>query len=599
MLKSVLQAFLLLDFRSRLKWLALAPLSVLEAILEGVGAVAIFSLLRIIGNPESVLEIPLLSAFYRGIPGADQSASAIVISFTFLVTLFYLLKSSYLLGFAYLRSRFASRTIADLASQLLRRYLEVPYEFHLQRNSAELVDRVSRSTENVVRLILEAAVALIAEVLVLLAITGVLIAASPRLTLISVLVLITLLGVLLRLTQRRFFRFGATAQDFRQKSLQALHQTLGGIKEIKVTGREEFAHENFQKYQLDLSRILEWYATFNAVPRILVETVFVCIPLVTVFLLLGKGEDPQNPVPLLGLFAYAGFRAIPSFNRIVMNANNIRFGSADLLGILADFSPEPCAGAAHRPENDSHESFTFIRCLHLDRVSYVYPGRDQPVLQEISLEIPAGTSVGLVGMTGAGKSTIIDLILGLLSPTSGRITVDGKDIQHHLVAWRKMIAYVPQHPYLMDDTVRRNIAFGLKDAEIDEAKVQTALHRAQLEEMVGALPAGLDTVLGERGAKLSGGERQRVAIARALYTEPAVLIFDEATSALDAATEQALNESLCALYGHRTLIVVAHRASILRYCERLVWVQDGCVRASGTMPELVERIPELRNAVGS
>jgi|WetSurMetagenome_2_1015567.scaffolds.fasta_scaffold13746_1 ATP-binding cassette, subfamily B, bacterial PglK len=597
MFRSIYNAFLLLDFRSRLRWLALAPFSVLDAVLEGIGAVAIFSLLRIIGNPEKVYEIPLLSTIYREISWPDQEG--IVITFTFLVTLFYLLKSVYSLGFAYLRSRFSSRTIADLASELLRRYLEVPYEFHLQKNSAELVDRVSRSTENVVRLILEAAVALAAEVLVLLAIIAVLVAVSPRLTLISVLVLIALLGALLMMTQRRFFRFGATAQDFRQKSLQALHQTLGGIKEIKVMGREEFAHENFHKHQLNLARALEWYATFNAVPRILVETVFVCIPLVTVFLLLGRPEDPQSPVPLLGLFAYAGFRAIPSFNRIVMTANNIRFGSADLLGILADFSPEHRTRVAHPPAKDANESFTFSRCLHLDRVSYVYPGRDQPVLHEICLEIPAGTSVGLVGLTGAGKSTIIDLVLGLLPPTSGRITVDGEDIRHHLEAWRKMIAYVPQHPYLTDDTVRRNIAFGVKDAQIDERQVQKALRLAQLEDVVRALPAGLETVLGERGANMSGGERQRVAIARALYNEPAVLIFDEATSALDAATEQALNESLWALYRHRTVIVVAHRASILRYCKQLVWVQDGSVRASGTMQELVDRIPELRHAVGS
>ena len=249
---------------------------------------------------------------------------------------------------------------------------------------------------------------------------------------------------------------------------------------------------------------------------------------------------------------------------------------------------------AHPPKKDANERFTFNRCLHLDRVSYVYPGRDRPVLQEIRLEIPAGTSIGLVGLTGAGKSTIIDLILGLLLPTSGQITVDGEDLRHHLAAWRKMIAYVPQHPYLTDDTVRRNIAFGVEDAQIDERQVQTALRLAQLEDVVRALPEGLGTVLGERGAKLSGGERQRVAIARALYREPAVLIFDEATSALDAATEEALNEGLWALYRHRTVIVVAHRASILRYCKRLVWVQDGSVRASGTMPELMDRIPELR-----
>jgi ATP-binding cassette subfamily C protein len=310
----------------------------------------------------------------------------------------------------------------------------------------------------------------------------------------------------------------------------------------------------------------------------------------------GGGTGPES-VPLLGLYAYAGFRVIPSANRIVFLLSEIRFGRAALdrvRGDLALIARNVPGGAAEPSDSD----LRFEERLDLERVSYTYEQGAGPVITDLSLTIRRGESIGIVGATGAGKSTLVDLVVGLLEPTAGRLAVDGVDIRTRLASWQRHIGYVPQSAFLIDDTLRRNIAFGIPDREIDERRVQAATQRAQLESLVASLPEGLATTVGERGVRLSGGERQRVGIARALYHEPAVLVFDEATSALDSRTEAELTRAIEALRGDTTLVLVAHRLSSVRHCDRLVLLRDGRIADSGTFDELMTRNADFRSTTG-
>jgi len=401
-------------------------------------------------------------------------------------------------------------------------------------------------------------------------------------------------AALLRLTRRVFTRWGAQQQELKKTILQNLHQSLGGLKEVKVLGREHFFYHIFARRQGTLIRVHSRYATVTMVPRLLIETVFVCGMLLVIVLVTREGRDALDLVSLLGLYAYAGFRIIPSAYRIMLGVSTIRHGTAAVNHVYNDFmafEPDlPVAGGAANGED-----LSFTDRLVLDEVSYAYDVADAPVLQEVSLTIRRGESIGIVGPTGVGKSTLIDLVLGLLPPSSGHILVDGKDVFSAVQSWRRKIGYVPQSIFLTDDTLRRNIAFGLEDTEIDAQKLQAAVRMAQLEKFVATLPRGLETVVGERGVRLSGGQRQRVGIARALYHEPEILVFDEATSALDNQTERAVIGAIEALRGEKTLLIVAHRLSTVRGCDRLVFLQDGRIADCGSFDELLMNNADFRD----
>jgi ABC-type multidrug transport system fused ATPase/permease subunit len=582
----------LLPAGMRWRWVGLIPLVAATAAFEAVGAAAVFGLIRVLTAPAQAAGVPAVSALLAWLPGRDERT--VVVACTLVVALFYVVKNLLAAATAYAQSRCVEEATAVTATTMLRGYVSLPYAFHLRRNSAELIHNAEYAVQRVFSAVMAPALAIVTETLVALAIAAVLLAAAPRVTLVVTAVLLGLSTLSLRITRGVAVRLGRRMDVLGQTTLVHLQQVLGAIKEVLVLGRAHYFAERFAGDQRARARARYLHATLLALPRLVVETIFVCGALLVILLLTAGGATGPEAVPLIGLYAYAGFRIIPSMNRIVWQANQIRSGSAAIDRVCGDLAV--IAGhAAGRGARPAGAACRFTDRIELERVSYVHDGDGRQVLVELSLTIHRGEAVGVIGPTGTGKSTLVDLIVGVLEPSSGRITVDGVDLRQCLPSWQRGIGYVPQTVFLIDDSLRRNIALGIPDEAIDEARIRAAARRAQLEPLIAALADGLDTPVGERGVRLSGGERQRVGIARALYHEPAVLVFDEATSALDGRTEAEVVQAIEALRGERTLIFVAHRLTTVRRCDRLVFVRDGRIADVGTFDELLARNAEFRD----
>lgn len=575
----------LLTPRERWRWAALIPLAIVAAALEAIGAAAVLALIQLVSDPAHAATLPVISTVAHG-----NERRAVLLA-TIAVGLFYIFKSLALTVITFVQSRVISDSVVAVSRRMLQSYLAAPFAYHLQRNSAELIRNSTFSVQTAFGQVMEPAVAAITEAGIAAAIILVLLVKAPGLTLIAVGVLCAVLAVLLRLTRHTLARWGREEQELRGTVLQTLRQAFDGLKEIKIRGREQFYYEDFSRRQHALARLQHLSASLATALRLLIETVFIWGVLLVIVLVTVRSHSGADIIPLLGLYAYAGFRVIPSVNRILMHLGRIQYGSAAVDALHADLRalPAPSGAAGHLVES----AITFRDRLVLHSVSFAY-GTHATALRDITFTVARGESIGIVGPTGAGKSTLIDLILGLLHPVAGQITADGADIFAALRAWQSKLGYVPQTVYLIDDSLRRNVAFALPDADIDEEKLRVALQLAQLDNVVRALPNGLDTVVGERGARLSGGERQRVAIARALYHQPEVLVFDEATAALDSQTEHELTSAIESLHGQKTLIIIAHRLSTVRSCDRLLFLRNGRIEAEGPFDQLLERNAQFR-----
>jgi len=587
---TVRKAIRFLDAGQRRAWLRLIPISVTVAAMEAVGAAAVLVLIRMIDEP-GASDTSRLATLLRD--GAECCGLSPVVSLAALIGAFYIVKNGLRFIEVYARQRCAGETEASIATQLLRRYLGAPYAFHLQRNSAQLIRNATSSASTVSRVVLLSATEAVAELLVVLGILAVVVHSAPAVALVAGgCVALAMMGML-RLTQSAHSRWGRQTHLLGASIMQSLQQSIGGVKEVKVLGRESFFSSIFARRWRELMRVQVRRGALEVAPRLVVETLFVCGVMGVIIALYAGGVG--GVVPLLGLLAYAGLRILPSLHWIVYYQNNLRFGAAALDEIERDWRSLAEADHAAR----AADPLPLRDAIRLRAVTYRYAGADRDALSHVELTIKRGESVGIVGATGAGKSTLVDLILGLLDPTSGSVTVDGVDIRERLASWQRQIGYVPQSIYLMDDSIRRNIAFGIEDDAIDEQRVVGALRMAQIEGFVETLPDGLDTVVGERGVRLSGGQRQRVAVARALYHDPEVLVFDEATAALDTQTESELAREIQSLQRKKTLIIIAHRLDTVRHCDRLIFLSDGRVVDAGPFDELHERNAAFREICAS
>ncbi len=493
----------------------------------------------------------------------------------------FAVKALFLALLSWQQSQFVFGVEVSLSQRLFAGYLRQPYAFHLQRNSAQLIHSVYSEARQLASA-LTAASLVITETLVVVGIAALLLLVEPLGTLLVMLTLGLASYMFHYFTKARVSRWGAARQLHETQRIQHLQQGLGSAKDIKLLGREDDFLTQYAVHNDGSALMGKRQAVLQSLPRLWLELLAVIGLAAVVISMLAQGKPLEALIPTLGLFAAAAFRLMPSVNRILGGVQSMRYAQPVINSLQAELSILEKTQPPSRTK-----PIPFTTDLQLFNVGYTYAGAAAAAITDINLTISRGHSVGFIGGSGAGKSTLIDVILGLLTPTRGHVRVDGTDIQSCVRGWQDQIGYVPQTIYLTDDTLRRNVAFGLAPDQIDEPAVQAAIQAAQLQEFVAGLPDGLNTVVGERGVRLSGGQRQRIGIARALYHDPPVLVLDEATSALDTATEQEVMQAVGALQGNKTLLIVAHRLSTVSKCDVLYRLEQGKLVDQGAFSKVI------------
>lgn len=492
----------------------------------------------------------------------------------------YAFKAVFMLFLAWRQARFVNQLQGMLARRLFTLYLRQPWTFHLQRNSAILIRNMGE-----VQSFSSVCMAMLGSLTELLTVTGILallVWYEPAGALSVGLMTVIATWVLDRITRSRTTRWGRLRQHHQGACTQHMQQGFGGAKEVKLLGREPFFIDQFVTHMAAYCRLLERQNVFQQLPRLWYEVIAIASLCLLAAVQIWQGSPVEAILPAMGLFATAAFRLLPSINRLANSLQMLRFSAAVIDTLRQELSlPVDNAAATNTVRME------FRKEIVVDGISYRYPESHTNSLEDVSIRIPHGGSVGLVGGSGAGKSTLVDVILGLLTPSSGQVCVDGIGIAGNVRGWQALIGYVPQTIFLCDDTLRRNVAFGIPENEIDDQRLARALGAAQLTSFVASLPEGVETMVGERGVRLSGGQRQRIGIARALYHDPEVLVLDEATSALDTATENEVMSAVNALHGQKTIVIVAHRLTTVSKCDIVYRLENGRVAKCGTLDEAV------------
>ena len=580
----------------RAPWIGLGVLALVVTALEVAAALLIFLVTLLIADPTGPLELPLLGDV-RARSTLDDSQLLILAMGG--ISGFFVLRAAVVLAQSYLRARVAEKAGVRLSSRLFGGYLEMPYPFHLQRNSAELIRNVSDAVNDVVDYTLVPSVRLASEMLVVAGLSVALVATAPLAASLAVVVFGPLMWVLFRLLQPRIGRLGTAGHELAKSALLALQQSLHGYRDIAILGRRTWFRDRYILIREEIARTRYLRLFLGDVPRIALETSLVLFVALFVTVATRGGRSSQESLAVLGMFAYAALRILPSLNRVVLEINDLRYGAAAAADVFKDLGlMDETRKRSITPQVSEGAGFTLRGSIRLEAVSYRYPDADRDALAHVTVEIGRAEAVGIVGPTGGGKSTLVDIILGLLPVEAGRVLVDGVDIRTDLLGWQRNLGMVPQTVYLLDESVRRNIALGVDDGSIDDDAVAEAAALAQLDAFIDGLPEGLETQVGERGVRMSGGQRQRVAIARALYRRPSVLVLDEGTSALDAVTEAQLFAALASM-GERTMIIVTHRLSTVRQCGKILFVGSGRVIDSGSFDELLDRNRSFREMVAA
>ncbi len=547
---------------------------VIGSFLELLGVTIFMPFINIISNPQTIQKTWYLKIFYDGLHFSSTKNFMIALSCAIIAV--YLIKNIYLIVEKNCIYKFSYSTQMRLSTRLLETYMKEPYTFHLNKNIASLQRTIQEDTGRFMQVILYF-MELATELVVCLVLGIYLLFVSKSITIIVVSLLVVFVGTFLACTRRYSNQLGRDNQVYQEKIYQWMNQALGGIKEIKILERDSFFVDEYQKYYAKFARGLRLSRTISILPKYLVEAVAITGLLIAIIVKMTFGEaDLIYYIPQLTVFAVAAFRLMPCVGRINEYATNMlyAFPSVDLiykdLVEIEDY--------VEKQDHEVAEKWNLKNAIEVKDVTYYYPDTEEPVIDGASLTIQKGKTVAFIGTSGAGKTTMVDIILGLLVPQKGVVMADEINVHEKPKTFHAQIGYIPQVIYLSDDTIRNNIAFGVKEAQIDETAVQAAVEKAQLTEFINSLPHGLDTIVGDRGVRLSGGQRQRIGIARALYHDPEILVLDEATSALDNETESAVMEAIDHLQGLKTMIIIAHRLTTIRNVDKIYEVGEGKVR---------------------
>lgn len=591
----------LLTPRDRWQGLVLLISMVLVAGVETAGIASIMPFMAVVTNPEVIETNRWLNAVYTGLGFSSEDA---FLRFLGILVVVLLVLSNGLKALnTWLTLRFQNKMYYVLAHRLLARYMIEPYGFFLNRNTAELGKNVLAEARNVVTGVITPLTDLVSRSLITVAILGLLVLVDPLVALAIAAVLGGSYAVVYIIARTRLRGIGQQQVEANAAKFKAASESLSGIKELKVLGRETTFLDRFAVAAKRHSRNNVLFGLIAEMPRHALEIISFGGILLVVLYLLGRGDHTAGMVPLLALYAFAGYRLLPALQQLFAAFANLRQSMPALELLHRDLEPDPDNPFSAQQQLAAREhvpTLPFERSLKLEDVTFCYSGAANPALRGLSLEIGANTSVGFVGPTGCGKTTTVDLILGLLSPTSGRLLSDSRPITaDNLAGWQRNLGYVPQQIYISDDTITRNIAFGIPDDDIDMEAVRRAAQVANLAQFVEQeLPDGYDTEIGERGVRLSGGQRQRIGIARALYRDPPILVMDEATSALDGITEDHVMDAVRALSRSKTIIIIAHRLTTVRDCDVIYVLDHGRVTASGRFEDLYRDSEWFRSAAG-
>lgn len=574
------------------KWalLLLVPLSITAAVFELIGIVLVVPLLSVLSDVGGT-GTSIVNWIGDRLGTDDRTTLGTILAIAVLVA--FLLKTVITLGIKWWSFGALAHSEARTTTRLFDSYLFAPYEFHLQRNSSEAIRNLTDSVPTAYSQALVGLVGLVSESALVIGIAALVILAAP-IAALGLAAYFAVVGVVYaRVVLRRSARLGVRAQEMSQEGYTVMGQSFGAIKQVIVANKQPVFAERFLVNRERVASVRQRIQFVAELPRLFLELAFVAGVVVLTLAIL-RMENSERALGILVLFFAAGLRLLPALNRLFNSVTAVRVGRA-ALSITADITRDLRAATWERaPTTDLVDLHGAIR---LDGITFGYPSRAQPALRDVSLEIQPGSTIGIVGPSGAGKSTLVDLVLALYRPQSGRLTVGDVDVFDHVEAWRNRVGLVPQDVYLLDTSLRENIAFGERPEEIDDDKVAEVIQQAELDDFVAGLPDGALTTMGERGVRVSGGQRQRIGIARALYRDPELLVLDEATSALDTLTEQRITKTIEALHGQLTILMVAHRLSTVRRCDRIVFLVDGRVQAVGPFDDLVAGEPQFAHLV--
>ncbi len=563
----------ILDKRDKLKTAALLIAIVIGGFLELLGVAIFKPFINIITDPSTIQSTWYLKWAYDLFCFQDAKGFMVVLSIAIIAV--YIIKNIYLILERNYIFKFSFTTQRKLSTRLLDTYMKEPYTFHLNKNIATLQRTLQEDTARFTQVVLYS-LELVAELVVCLVLVVYLMIVSKTITITVLGMLAICVGGFLLLTRNYSRKLGRDNQGYQGKIYQWMNQALGGIKEIKILERESYFTDEYEKYYKKFTRGLQVARTISILPKYVVETATMCGLLVAIIvkLLLGEAEMAAY-VQQFAAFAVAAMRLMPSVGRINENASNMLYALPSVDLVYHDLSE--IEDYVDRQEQEVREEWVLKEHIEVKDVTYYYPETEEPVILKANFMIPKGKAVAFIGASGAGKTTMVDIILGLLVPQEGVVMADAVNVHEKPKTFHSQVGYIPQVIYLSDDTIRNNIAFGVREEEIDENAVRTAMEKAQLTEFVKSLPHGLDTIVGDRGVRLSGGQRQRIGIARALYHDPEILVLDEATSALDNETEAAVMEAIENLQGMKTMIIIAHRLTTIQNVDIIYEVEGGKV----------------------